>query len=478
MRRRRITHTGSIMLLALVFGTIFFVMLGALSGYALSATKLESAKQSEQQAFGVAEAGIEYYRWHLAHFPTDLQNGTGHAGPYAVTIPDPQGGTAGTATLTISANTACGQTTSVNLSSTGTAADDAAHPVTLTARYAKPSVGTYSYILNDSVWAGADRVINGPYHSNGGIHMDGTANAPVTSSQTSWDCDSDFGCSPEQRRAAGVVGDGTNQNLWQDGVPQVDFSAIAANFTNLKASATASGLVFQRVSSGSGSTVNANKGWHLIFNSDGTVTAKQVTPAALSTDAVINPADSSTDYTLIGSETSGTTYTVPANCGLIYVEDNVWIEGTVTSKVTVVAADAVHTGVAPDAILRGNIQYASSDGTDGLTVIAENDVLISADSPQNMTADGLFVAQNGAFGRNLYDCPSSYEPRGTLTILGSTVSNKRTGTKWIGTGLCGSAGTAGYQTRIDAFDRKLSTDPPPFTPNVSTDFELLDWRQQ
>jgi len=468
---------GSIMLLALVFGAVFVTVLGALSSYALSSAHLESAKESEQQAFAVAEAGIEYYRWHLAHFPTDLQNGTGHAGPYAVAIPDPEGGTAGTATLTIAANTACGQTMSVDISSKGVSAENATVPVTLTARYAEPSVSAYSYILNDSVWAGADRVINGPYHSNGGIRMDGTANAPVTSSQTDWDCDSDFGCSPEQRHADGVVGDGTNQNLWEDGVPQVDFSAIAADFTSLKTTAAASGLVFSRVSSGTGNTVNTNKGWHLIFNADGTITAKQATPSSLSTDAVINPADSSTDYTLIGSQTSGATYTIPADCGLIYVEDNVWLEGTVTRKVTVVAADAAHTGVAPHAVLRGNLQYAAQDGTDGLTVIAENDVLISADAPTNMTLNGIFIAQNGAFGRNLYDCPSTYEPRGTLTILGSTVSNKRTGTKWIGVSGC-TGNTAGYQTRVDAFDRKLSTNPPPFTPEVSTDFVLMDWRQQ
>jgi hypothetical protein len=91
-----------------------------------------------------------------------------------------------------------------------------------------------------------------------------------------------------------------------------------------------------------------------------------------------------------------------------------------------------------------------------------------------MTLNGIFVAQGGAFGRNLYSCPGTYEPKGTLTILGTTVSNLRTGTRWVNG--C-SSGDAGYQTRIDAYDRNLSTDPPPFTPQTSTDYQFVDWRE-
>jgi len=74
-------------------------------------------------------------------------------------------------------------------------------------------------------------------------------------------------------------------------------------------------------------------------------------------------------------------------------------------------------------------------------------------------------------------CPNTYEPRGTLTIHGTTVSNDRTGTKWIG-GCNNGASDAGYQSRVDAFDRQLSTNPPPFTPVTSTTYEFVNWRQQ
>src|ERR1700744_3568281 len=110
---------GYLMLLALVFGAIFLGLLAALSGFILSENRDENVSISNSKAFSLAEAGIEYYPWHLAEFPNDLQNGTGHAGPYTITYNDPEGGQAGTITLTISGNTECGQLTAVNIQSKG-----------------------------------------------------------------------------------------------------------------------------------------------------------------------------------------------------------------------------------------------------------------------------------------------------------------------------------------------------------------------
>ncbi len=465
---------GYLILVALVFGSIFLTVLGALSSFVLTNNHSQSVATSQSRGIAIAEAGLEYYRWYLAHFPTDLQNGTGTAGPYSIPYMDPEGGQTGTISLAITGNLSCGQITSVDIRSTGTPAEDATAARTIQARYARPTVANYSYILNDSVWAGDDRIISGPYHSNGGVRMDGTANAPVTSSLATWLCTSSFGCSWNQTKN-GVFGSGPNQGLWGYPVPQVDFSAIAANFSSLKTAAAASGLYFPRYSSGNRNNSNYWRGYHLVFNGNNTVTVYRVSGTTSLSSNPIN-SDDTVDRTLIASESVYSTYTIPADCGLIFVEDNVWVEGTIDRKVTVIAANVTTTGISPSAMLPGNITYAATDGTDGLTVIAENNVLITPDSPTNMTLNGIFIAQDGAFGRNLYDCPGSYEPRGTLTILGTTVSNLRTGTKWVNG--CGWSGDGGYQTRIDAFDRKLSTDPPAFTPYTSTDYKFVDWRER
>lgn len=473
------TTRGSITLLVLIFGGIFLASLTALSGYIMSQNRLQDATRIRAEAFSVAEAGLNYYRWHLSHYPDDLQNGTSAPGPYAIDIPDPSGGTAGTATLTITANTACGETASIDITSVGTAADNASQPITLVARYAQPSVAAFSYIVNDSVWAGADRVINGPYHSNGGIRMDGTANAEVTSSLTSWSCTNSFGCSPTQT-VAGVFGSGPNQNLWDYPTPQVDFAGIAADFSSLKGIAQVSGVYLPRYSSGNKNSAAYHKGYHLIFNGDGTVTVMRVSTATKLTSWPVNSSDPNYDYALIGNEVSYNSYPIPSDCGLIFVEDNTWVEGTIPDKVTLVVANVVDTGVTPDAFLKGDIVYADADGTDGFTLISAHNILIAPDAPNDLDLNGVFIAQGGAFGRNFYSCYSypSYSQKGTLTILGSTISNKRTGTQWSGSPTCGNSFASGYETRIDSFDRNLVADPPPFTPITTSQFRFVDWRQE
>lgn len=475
---------GYLLLLALVFGSIFLTTLGGLSLFILSQNRLQTRMTANAEAFAIAESGIEYYRWHLAHYPSDLQNGTGAPGPYSIPYLDPETGVErGVATLAVEGNTACGEAISVDIFSTGTPTSDPASSRTIATRYAQPSVASFSYVVNDSVWAGSDRVINGPYHSNGGIRMDGTANADVTSSVSSWNCSSAYGCSPASTTASGVLGNGPNQNLWSWPVPQVDFSAIAADFGSLKTIAQAEGIYYERYSTTNGQGEPAYwRGYHLIFNANGTVTVRRVSSTSQLQAVPINSADGNTDRALISNEATLETRTIPLDCGLIFVEDNVWIEGTIPQKVTVVAANVVNANIAPNVYLLGNIEYGASDGTDGLTVIAEHNVLIAPNAPTTMSVNGVFIAQGGAFGRNLYlnssrsDCHATHEPKNSLTILGTTVSNKRTGTQWMNG--CGSGEVAGFESRTDSFDRQLASDPPPFTPVVSSDYKLLDWREE
>lgn len=470
------------MLLGLVFGAIFFGLLSALTSFVLLQNRLQDQKDAQGRAFAIAEGGLEYYRWFLAHYPGNTENGTGSNGPFTIPYYDPEGTQLGSFELTLNANSACGETTSIDIVSKGWTLDMPLVTKTVSARYAQPSVGMYSYVLNDSVWAGDDRVILGPYHSNGGIRMDGTANSSVTSSVATWRCDSSYGCSPTQNSAPGVLGDGPNQSLWSYPVPQVDFAAIAADFSSLKTTAQSEGLYYPRYST----TNNPNAaaywhGYHLTFNANDTVTVRRVTSTTQLEVIPVNPAETlDTDRALISNETLYETRSIPSSCGLIFVEDNVWVDGTIPSKVTLVAANT-SSSLSPNAYLRNNVVYENTDGSSGLTLIAENNVLVAPNAPSTMTLNGIFIAQNGAFGRNLYlnssrsACHSSYEPKTALTILGTTVSNKRTGTKW--TGVSCSGGYAGFGTRTDSYDEQMAIDPPPFTPIVSTDYELMDWRE-
>ncbi|MHB0865873.1 MAG: hypothetical protein ACYC1Y_03175 [Minisyncoccota bacterium] len=471
---KKTAYRGSIMLLVIIFGGVFFTLLIALSGFVLAQNHAQVISQSRAEAFNIAEAGLEHYRWFLSHFPGDTTDGTGQPGPYVTTYNDPAGGTMGTYSLSVVGNSACGVVQSIDVTSTGTASSTTGVSSTIWARYAQPSVARYNMILNASVWW-AGGPLYGPLHSNNGIRMDGAPNAPVTSSVTSWSCDYTYNCHPTQT-VPGVFGNGTNQYLWNYPTPQVDFGAIASSFSSLKAIAQSSGLYFPRVSTSN----NSHIGYHLIFNGDGTVTVYKVT--AVVTNLLSYPADGSSqsfvhDYSLIKSEAFLGTYAIPPTCGVIFVEDNAWVEGSLSTKVTVVAANVVDAGVYPNIVVPNSITYTAFDGSAGFTAIASHNVLIGPNSPMNLTMDGIFVAQSGVFGRNFYSCNQSYASRSNLDQFGTVVSTLRPVTAWFVGGSC-NGGISGYSGGTSVFDRQNSTNPPPFTPITSTQWQFVDWKQQ
>ncbi len=469
------THRGYFTLLVLVFSTVFFTLVSALAGYIFVEKRAQLAQENREKALNIAEAGLEYYRWHLAHWPDDLEDGTSNPGPYEHAVSDPEGGTLGTFSLDISGDQACGSITSVAITSTGWTDDDPTMKRTLFARYTRPSVAEFSAIINSNVWAGADRVISGPYHSNGGVRMDGTHNADVTSGVANWLCTSSFGCSPSQT-VNGVFGNGGPQSLWSFPAPTIDFNGISADLVELKGYATTSGIYIEPSNS---------YGWNVVFNENGTVQVHKV----VGTTQVWGYSTENgwrQERTVMSNVQGGTTYTVPADCPVIFVEDDVWIEGVVNGKITLVAADVTSSSVDRSVVIHDDLTYSSADS--GVTVIGEQDVLIGLQTPDVMSINGIFIAQKGHFGRNHYcqnDCTSTsgnqglpsnlddYVFRSTLNTNGTIVSNGRFGTKWS------SGGTfiSGYNQRNDSYDAELAKSPPPFTPAISDDYKFVDWRE-
>ena len=472
---------GVTVLLVIGFMGIFLLILGTVMSFALEQGRYGRALYDREQALHSAEAGLEYYRWFLAHNPNNLTNGTGLPGPYLYTVLDPEGSNLGTASLTISGATQCGQVQWIDITSLGKSNLNPSFPRTLFARFMRQSVAAYSYLLNSNVWAGSDRNITGPYFSNGGVRMDGTNNSDVMSAVSTWSCDSSFGCSPTQSKA-GVFGAGTGSSLWRFPVASIDFAGIASNFAVLKGYAQNSGGQYFAPAAGG---VN-QRGYHILFKSDGTFDVYRVT----NTTSV--PAFSSqfgwtaNEYSIIATEVLVGNYPIPPACSLIFVEDRVWIEGTVKGKVTLIAATPADPATTPDAYLVNNINYATNDGTTGLSVTAEGSVLIPLNSPDTMSIRGIFVAQTGHYGRNFYTTDPSFSPynanniwstyvvQTSLTTNGTVVSNGRTGTSWS----CSGVVCSGYQNRIDAYDELQATAPPPFTPSATTDYAFQVWREQ
>jgi len=160
-----------------------------------------------------------------------------------------------------------------------------------------------------------------------------------------------------------------------------------------------------------------------------------------------------------------------------FFDDKIWLEAVddgdadtdheLDEMITVVSTDTI--------ILQGDIEFEDPD-EDGLLAIAENDVLVGVDVPNDMTLNGIFVAQTGSFGRNYYRSwllPSGYggyDYLNSLTINGTVVAKERVGTKW-GT-------VSGFANRENFYNRSLVDNPPPLVPNTSSNYSLVDWREE
>lgn len=473
---RQGTSSGYLLVLVLVFGSVFLFITASFFSYVVTQSNVISQKVELQRAVDVAEAGLNYYKWHLAHYPGDTTNGTGTAGPYVHTYNDPEGSAIGEFSLEIASSTFCGEISSIDVTSTGFTYDDPTIVRKVNARYARPSVAEYAYIINSNVWAGPDRIIVGPYHSNGGIRMDGTNNSTVTSGQEDWTCDSSFGCSPSGTRD-GVFTTTLNPNVALFSFPSapINFTGLSVDLAQMQARAQNSGGLYLPASGASG--------YKIVFNSNGTITVRRVTGTTQYWGYTTENSWQQERHVISNSAAYGT-FTIPTACPLIYVQDKVWLSGVVNQKVTIAAANVVSAAINPQIILDGNITYTSATSS-GLLAIAEQDVLLGVDVPTAMTLNGIFVAQNGRFGRNHYcaSCsvsgnsrglPTALDPyvfRNSLTVNGTIVSNGREGTQWTNAGVPSS----GFLDRYNSYDRNLVASPPPLVPKTSDVFVVTDW---
>ena len=476
MNFKKTQNSGYLLVLVLVFAGVFMVILTSFIGYLVTQVKVSEHRYQLEQASEIAEAGLNYYRWYLAHYPNDVTNGTGLPGPYTKVYNDPELGAIGEFSLAISSSTYCGDVASIEVTSTGHTYENPTLSRTISARYTQPTVAEYAYIINANVWAGDSQNFIGPYHSNQGIRMDGSNQSTVTSGLNTWTCTSSFGCSPAgSRNGVFTTTSNANQLLFSFPSPPINFTDITIDLSNILNRAQNAGGTYLPPS--------GSLGYRITFNGDGTFTARRVTAVRSYTAYTIEQGNH-TERNIIQNDTSYGTYTINPNCPLIYIADKIWLQGEVDQKVTLAAAGTDSTGANPSIILQGNITYDDPE-TDGLLAIAEENVLLGVDVPNDMTVNGIYIAQNGRFGRNHYlygnlpnpSGPLDFRPyyeRDSLSVNGTIVSNGRVGTQWTDSGNF----ISGFRDRYSSYDRNLVESPPPLVPNTSDVYDFVDWREE
>lgn len=450
---------GSVTMLVLVFGAVFLMLLSGLLGFIALQHRQSVQKVSWNESLAIAEAGVQYSRWRLAHSPEDYDFG----GPYD--FKDPEGDTVGKYQLEITAPSGCDS--SVRIASTGWTLRFPNTQRTVQVKYARPSLAQYAFLANSNIWFGEDEELHGPFHSNGGIRMDGAQNALSTSAKATYTCSEEHGCSPtEEKPGIWGQGSGGQDGLWQFPESNIDFDGITQDLSVLRDEAQLSGIYLGQL----------GLGYHVRFKSDATIDVYRVKSLKQKVWGwdMVKWTNESND---IDTEEFHQNYPLPANCAPIFIADNVWVDGEVQGKATLVAAKIPEvSNNNAKIIINGNITYSQSDSVLGL--IGQQDILIPLHSPSQLQIQASLLAQKGHILRYYYpnwdqEPYRTYAIRDAIETYGALITNTAWTFTWID-----EDGTvvSGYrQTSLD-YDSHAAQNPPPYFP-VSGEYEISSWEE-
>ncbi len=474
---------GSILIQVIAFMAIGTILLSGFVGWGMMAVRVSRHTEVRDQAIQIAEAGIDYYRWHLAHSPSDFQDGTATTGPYVHQYYDKQGNPLGSFSLTVTPPPV--GSTLVTIKSVGTAGSTTR---TVQTRLAKPSLAKYAVVANSFMNFGPGTEIFGPIHSNGGIRFDGLAHNIVTSALTSFDDPThgggnEFGVhthiAPTDPLPPAAVP--SRSDVFQVGrtfpVPAVDFAGLTANLAQIKTDAQANGVYY---------APSGGQGYHITLKTTGKFDIKRVNSLFPAPGGCTN-AQAEANWATWSIGTGGGAETVvasnvdlPSN-GLIFVEDNLWIDGQIqNARLTIAAATFPDVpATRKNIIVNGNLLYTYYDGTDVLSLMAQNDVIVGLKSADTQRIDGALIAQNGRTGRNYYAsaCGAEYR-RSSITLYGMVGTYQQYGFAWSGATFgCpdGSTRSSGYCTRSITYDANMLYGPPPSFPLTTSQYQIVSW---
>ncbi|MDO8240761.1 MAG: pilus assembly PilX N-terminal domain-containing protein [Candidatus Moranbacteria bacterium] len=466
---------GSVLAYALVIMAIVAIISTSLLRYITSQLNFSFYRSEKEQSFQVAEAGIYFYRWYLAHqvsgktaqqIKTFWQSGN----PYGVNTPyeaeffDPEGGAIGKYKIQVDAPDL--DSTIVMVKSTGWTYKDPDVKRVVQARFRRPSWSEFAVAANDVMRFGAGTEVYGKIHSNNGIRFDGVAHNIVSSSMDKYDDPdhsggNEFGVhthiSPTDSLPPNAVPQ--RADVFQAGrqfpLPVIDFNGILSDLNNIKTESKIAGhgLYFDQTGGGR----------RIILKNNGTFdvcTVDTYSSSSYSISKYKRTSGGGTCDTCSGQCLKN--YVMPTN-GVIFVEDNIWVEGTVNnSRVTIVAANLIGGTKANIYIGDNNLVYTNFDGKDIIGLIAQQNVSVVLNSQTNLTIDAALLAQSGRVGRDYY----SGNHKNSITVNGSIATNLRYGFAY-------TDGT-GYTTRVLNFDNNLLYYPPPYFP-TGTEYSIDLW---
>jgi len=485
-------NKGSILVTVIVVTFLFITILFGAIGVALLQKKLNAYKVASNQALHIAEAGVSYYRWALYHEKDEYCNNEackpapnyGPYGPYPYI--DNSGTVIGYYELYITPPFLNGSTI-VKVKSVGWLSSYPSVKRTIEVQCGIPSWSSYSWLSNSELHFGSGAEIWGRVHSNYGVRFDAIAHNIITSSKLKYDDPDHSGAEEFGVHTHMPTGnedplpDSNNPplnvpnkpSIFMAGrefpVPVVSFNLLNDHADDMLDLAETNGMVIAN---------SGKQGYHIILKTDDTIDIKivnTVTPDCRYKDGgwINLPTygiSSETDFA-IGTST-------PPN-GIIFVKDNVWVEGQIDgNRVAILAFKEPITGSVSNIYINKDIKYTNYDGTDSIGLIAQKNILIGLFSEYDLQIDAAMIAKEGKFGREGYvwsdlnNCSKTYSKRNLLTIYGSIAKKVEGGLFFTFSGGI----TTGYATRKYNFDSHLIFSPPPHFPTTG-EYTFISWKE-
>ena len=435
---------GSIIVLAIVAVVVSIV-------FSLVILSLKKADSNSRQisVLDIAEAGINYYLWHLAHDPTDYKDGNSTPvsspfGPYPHNYTDSSGKVIGSYTLYITPPPL--GSNRVKVESKGVI-NGGNENRTIVAELGIPSFAAYGFLSHSEAWFGSSESTDGPAHSNTGMHFDGIGNDIISSANATYTPTSSFGGDGSVHN--GVWGNGGPQNFWVYPVPSINFTSITANFNSLRTQAAPAngGILLDTITSG-------GIGYYLNLKNNSTIDVWKVT------------GESSTGIT----KSFVNNRAAPAN-GILYSDYNVWVDGTWNGKMTIVAAKLPDVSSTNRSIkIINNLLYTAKNGTVNVGLITQRNISVARYAPTTLEIDAAMLVQKG----HIWWPYINGVIKTTITVYGSIATYDY----WTWTWVNGSGTVvSGYQTTQTTYDRNLTLAAPPGFP-LTGSYAILSYKEK
>lgn len=450
---------GSMLIQALIFASVIVAVASVILQYVSTQHTATRIEKNKEQILDISEAGINYYKWVLAHNPDDYFDGQGNGstGPYVHDFKDPAGDVIGRYSLEIDPPDVGSSTVTVR--STSYLLSNPERKRTIEAKYGIPTLANFMFLLNSNVDFSATTSVSGRVHSNGGIRFDGACDSIISSYKPDYDYD---GTTKDGVWRSTGLQDTCPSSFWEFPVSLINFDDISVDLGAMKTSAQNGGKYLAST---------GNIGYHINFNANGTYDVYDITRLKQGRDGYVPGKGWVKKRLEIQQQTLIGTYALPSN-GIIFVEDDVWVDGELSGRVTIASAKfpeqiANYT----DIIVNANTTYVNGPQVDSLGLIAQGNVEFPFHVPDDTAIHAAMIAQKGKVFRAQY--PGN--TKSTLDVLGAIISNEPSALKY---GTYPNYSSGFINTHYDYNSYLLESPPPHFpTLSVSGQYQLISWQE-